>query len=70
MRNITEGLLTTRQFQIENTEVVWRALRVFDAGNADFSDALIGQINIYNGCEHTVSFDKKAASLPKFELLR
>jgi len=64
VRNIIEGLLTTRQLQVENAEVAWKALRVFDANSADFSDALIGRENIHNGCARTVSFYKKAASLP------
>ena len=69
LREIIEGLLTTKQFNVENVEVAWKALRAFDANNVDFCDALIGQVNIYNGCEYTVTFDKKAASLPGFDLL-
>ena len=69
VREIIEGLLTTKQFYVENVEVTWKALRAFDANNAYFCDALIGQVNIHSGCEHTVTFDKKAASLPGFDLL-
>jgi len=69
LREIIQGLLTTKQFKVENVEVAWKALRAFDANNADFCDALIGQVNIHNGCEYTVTFDKKAASLPGFDLL-
>jgi len=67
VRQIIEGLLTTKQFIVEDVEVAWKALRAFDANNADFCDALIGQGNTHSGCEHTVTFDKKAASLPGFE---
>ena len=63
------GLLTTKQFNVENVEVTWKALRAFDASNVDFCDALIGQVNIHSGCEQTVTSDKKAASLPGFDLL-
>ena len=69
LRDIIEGLLTTKQLIAENVEVAWKALRVYDANSADFCDALIGQANIHSGCEHTVTFDKKAASLPGFDLL-
>ena len=69
LREIIEGLLTTKQFTVENVEVTWKALRAYDANSADFCDALIGQANIHCGCEHTVTFDKKAASLPGFDLL-
>ena len=69
VREIIEGLLTTKQFIVEDVEVAWKALRSFDANNADFCDALIGQKNTHSGCEHIVTFDKKAASLPGFDLL-
>ena len=69
VREIIEGLLTTKQFNVENVEAAWKALRAFNASNADFCDALIGQVNIHSGCEYTVTFDKKAASLPGFDLL-
>ena len=69
LRDIIEGLLTTKQLIVENVEVAWKALRAYDANRADFCDALIGQANIHSGCEHTVTFDKKAASLPGFDLL-
>ncbi len=69
VREIIEGLLTTKQLIVEGVEVAWKALRAFDANNADFCDALIGQANIHNGCGQTVTFDKKAANLPGFHLL-
>ena len=69
VRDIIEGLLTTKQLNVENVAVTWKALRAFDANNADFCGALNGQINIHSGCEYTVTFDKKAASLPGFDLL-
>jgi predicted nucleic-acid-binding protein len=69
IREIVEGLLTTKQFIVENVEVAWKAVRAFNANSADFCDALIGQANMYSGCKHTVTFDKKAASLPGFDLL-
>jgi predicted nucleic-acid-binding protein len=69
VREIIEGLLTTRQFNVENVEVTWKALRAFDANDVDFCDALIGQLNIRSGCEYTITFDKKAASVTGFDLL-
>jgi predicted nucleic-acid-binding protein len=69
LREIIESLLTTKQISVENVEVAWKALRAFNANNADFCDALIAQVNIHSGCEHTVTFDKKAANLPGFDLL-
>ena len=37
--------------------------------SADFSDALIGQIAIAQGCEKTVTFDRVAGKLHGFEVL-
>lgn len=69
LKAIIEGLLTTKQLLIENVEVAWKALRAFNANSADFCDALIGQANLHDRCEHTVTFDKKAASLPEFNFM-
>lgn len=66
---IIERLLIIKQILVENVEVVWKALRTFEANSAGFCDALIGQVNVHNGCEHTVTFDKKAAKLPGFDFL-
>ncbi len=40
LREIVTGLLTTKQLLVENVKVVWKALRAFDANNADFCDSL------------------------------
>ncbi|VAX05981.1 hypothetical protein MNBD_GAMMA26-652 [hydrothermal vent metagenome] len=67
--NILEGLLTTKQLLVENIEVAWKALRAFEAGNGDFSDALIAYLNQQLGCEDTVTFDKRAAKLEPMKLI-
>lgn len=69
IRQTVENLLTTRQLVIERAELVWKALRASEGAQADFSDALIGQIAADNGSETTVTFDRGAAKLPGFELL-
>lgn len=67
--HIIDGLLTTKQLVVENLEVAWRALRAFEAGNADFSDAMIACANQFQGCEYTVTFDRKASKLATVKLL-
>jgi predicted nucleic-acid-binding protein len=69
VREVIERLLATRQLVVEQAETVWKALRAWDAANADFSDALIGQVAIAHGSAKTVTFDRAAAKLPGFELL-
>jgi predicted nucleic-acid-binding protein len=52
----------------EPQQDVWAALHEYLAG-ADFADALIATTNRRLGCEHTVTFDRKAARRPGFLLL-
>ena len=68
-RAVVEGLLGTRQLEVESPELVWKALRAWQGTNADFSDALIGQVALAHGASKVVTFDKSAARLPSFELL-
>ena len=67
--NILEGLLTTKQLLIENIEVAWKALRAFEAGNGDFSDALTAYSNRLQGCDCSATFDKRAARLEPMRLI-
>jgi len=67
---VIDGLLASKQLMVEEPERVWRALRAWEESSADFSDALVGEILVGDGCETVVTFDKAAARLPRFELLR
>lgn len=64
-----EGVLQTKEFRVEQSDVVSRALRRFKSGGADFADCLIEQSASAAGCERTVTFDKKAAKGCGMELL-
>lgn len=66
---ILEKILKTEQFSVQKIEMVWRALRELKKTGADFADCLLGQINLANGCEHTVTFDKKASRSVGYRLL-
>lgn len=66
---VIETLLASRQVAVEESELVWKAVRAWDKSAADFSDALLGQVCVARGCERAVTFDKAAARLPGFELL-
>ena len=70
IRAVMEGLLSSRQLAVDEADLVWKALRAWDASSADFSDALIGQIVAARGGEKTLTFDRAAAKLPGFELLQ
>jgi predicted nucleic-acid-binding protein len=54
-----EKILRTKQFEIEDHQDAWSSFREYQAG-ADFADAFIATVNRRLGCEHTVTFDRKA----------
>jgi predicted nucleic-acid-binding protein len=63
-----QRVLETDRFQIERPALAWRALDAYHDG-IDFADALIALIGDAEGCEHTVSFDRRAARYHKIRLL-
>jgi predicted nucleic-acid-binding protein len=66
---VIEALLGSRQLFVEQSELVWKALRAWERSSADLSDALVGEILAAQGCEKVMTFDKAAAKLSGFELL-
>ena len=70
LESVIEGLLASRQLVVEEADIVWNALRDWRASSADFSDALIGRQVLARGGQKTVTFDRAAAKLPRFELLK
>ncbi|MDP1698354.1 MAG: type II toxin-antitoxin system VapC family toxin [Xanthomonadaceae bacterium] len=66
---VLDGLLRSKEIVIEGAEVVWKALRVFQAGNADFADCLIERAAASAGCSRTMTFDRAAAKACGMQLL-
>lgn len=58
---VLETLLRTKEIVVAETDTVWKALRLFRAGNADFADCLIERSANEAGCSHTATFDRDAA---------
>jgi predicted nucleic-acid-binding protein len=65
-----DALLRTKQIVVDRSDQVLRALRVFDAGKADFADCLIERIAASAGCEQTMTFDVNAAKHAGMTLIR
>ena len=65
-----ERMMDTAQLQIESTTDVAAALADYRRGPAGFTDCFIGHLNRTSECTHTVTFDRKAAKLKGFELLK
>jgi predicted nucleic-acid-binding protein len=57
-----EGLLRTKEIVVDRAETVWKALRVFQSGNADFADCLIERTAASAGCDRTMTFDRGSAN--------
>jgi len=59
--SILQRILRTRQLVVEEAEIVWKAVRLFEESPADFADCLIDRIGAAYDCEYTATFDKGAA---------
>jgi len=68
--SVVESLLTTRQLLVENLAVAWKALRAYECGKADFSDAVIAHANLAHGCDYTLTFDRQASRLMGMQELK
>ncbi|HWE85006.1 MAG TPA: hypothetical protein VG267_08685 [Terracidiphilus sp.] len=63
-----ERLLATDNLSIQNERQVYIAMTVLESGTGSFSDALIGALGTWTGRSATLTFDRKAARLPGFQL--
>jgi len=66
---ILRRILSIRQLVIQEAELVWKALRLFESGKADFSDCVIERTANATGCTKTMTFDQKAAATGGMTLL-
>ena len=63
-----QRLFEIDRLRLESPELNWRVLDAYRTG-IDFSAALIALINAASGCDHTISFDRRAARFEKIRLL-
>jgi predicted nucleic-acid-binding protein len=66
---IIETLLRTKELYLEQSETVWRALRLFASSNADFGDCLIERSCDNAKCTYTATFNAKAAKTAGMRLI-
>ena len=57
---VLETLLRTKELVVANADIVWKAVRIFKAGKADFADCLIAISAQEAGCNYTATFDRDA----------
>lgn len=59
--NMLETLLRAKELVVADADTIWKALRLFKQGKADFADCLIERSADAAGCAHTATFDRDAA---------
>ena len=64
-----ENLLAADSFEVQNEQQVFDAAFALKRGAGEFEDALIGALNAWAGCSHTLTFDRKAGRLPHFQAI-
>jgi predicted nucleic-acid-binding protein len=64
-----EHLLAADSLEVQNAQQVFEAVLALKRGTGEFEDALIGALNAWAGCPHTLTFDKKALRMPYFQLI-
>jgi predicted nucleic-acid-binding protein len=69
IEQVMENLLRSKELVLERAEIVSQALRMFRGGGADFADYLIERCGHAAECQHTVTFDQKAAAAAGMRLL-
>jgi len=64
------SLLDVAELEIESAAEVRFAISDFATSAAGLVDCLVARTNLTAGCDYTVTFDRKAAKLKGFELLK
>jgi predicted nucleic-acid-binding protein len=66
---VLETLLRTKEIIVAHADTVWKSLRLFMEGNADFADCLIERSANEAGCSFTTTFDRNAARYCGMQLI-
>ena len=64
------SLLDVAELEVESAVEVRSAIADFATSAAGLVDCLVARTNVAAGCEYTVTFDRKAAKLKGFDLLK
>lgn len=66
---VLKQVAVTSELRLENSALVWQAIRDYENGTAGFADCLLAAVNQQHGCNVTYTFDQRAAKSNKFMLL-
>ncbi len=70
IQEVVRTLLLAENIELQHRDSVWRALREFELGDADFSDYLVAFVNQECGASVTLTFDRSAAQNRLFRIAR
>jgi predicted nucleic-acid-binding protein len=63
------AVMNVSELLMESADEIDAAIADFEQSSAGFTDCLLARTNAAAGCDHTVTFDRKAAKLTGFKLL-
>jgi len=66
---VIRRMLSVQELRVENAELAWRAVRLFEQGKADFADYLIGVSNRESKADVTYTFDRRAIESDLFKIV-
>jgi predicted nucleic-acid-binding protein len=67
---VLRRLLTVEELRVQESDLAWSALNLYEDGKADFADYLIGLTNQIQDAVTTFTMDEEAAQSSLFDLLR
>ena len=65
---VLETLLRTKEIVVAQADTVWKALRLFKDGKADFADCMIEESASEAGCSYTATFDQRCGKILRHEI--
>jgi len=66
--SVVERVLQADVLVVENEQEVFVAMLTLKCGHGSFADAIVAALGTKAGCSRTLTFDRKAAQLSRFEL--
>jgi predicted nucleic-acid-binding protein len=67
---VIDRLLYSANITVSGANAVNAARHIYAASNVEFADCLISSLNLEAGCDHTLTFDKKASRQTGFRNIR
>ncbi|AFC71434.1 PIN domain-containing protein [Rickettsia australis] len=67
--SVLKAIFSTVEFCFENQQVLWLSVLEYENYKTDFSDILIGKLNIFKDCNYIVTFDKAVSELTMLRLV-